>query len=125
MSVFGYITVLPGAFSAYRYIALQNGEGSLKYSLGEKMHGAGTNFFTSNMYLAEDQVSVEQKYPTLFLTSLVLPCTGEYFSIWHVQPGEGTPFLLMPTTPAHTTPQSEFYRPLRVPMASPAVRSVV
>jgi hypothetical protein len=37
-SVFGYITVL-GAFSAYRYIALQNdwnGEGPLqKYFLGE------------------------------------------------------------------------------------------
>lgn len=42
-SVFGYITVLPGAFSAYRYIALQNdatGVGPLqKYFLGEKMVG--------------------------------------------------------------------------------------
>ena len=58
-SVFGYITVLPGAFSAYRYSALQNdkkGEGPLqKYFLGEKMHGAG-DIFTSNMYLAEDRV---------------------------------------------------------------------
>jgi chitin synthase len=39
--VFGYITVLPGAFSAYRYIALQNdvgGQGPLqKYFLGETM----------------------------------------------------------------------------------------
>lgn len=37
--MFGYITVLPGAFSAYRYIALQNdvsGQGPLqKYFLGE------------------------------------------------------------------------------------------
>lgn len=77
-SVFGYISVLPGAFSAYRYIALQNdvtGEGPLqKYFLGEKMvrfspfpsrrmlmdvrwqHGAGADIFTANMYLAEDRV---------------------------------------------------------------------
>ena len=60
-SVFGYITVLPGAFSAYRYIALQNdpasGEGPLqKYFLGETMHGAGADIFTANMYLAEDRV---------------------------------------------------------------------
>jgi chitin synthase len=59
-SVFGYITVLPGAFSAYRYISLQNdsvGEGPLqKYFLGEKMHGAGADIFTANMYLAEDRI---------------------------------------------------------------------
>ncbi|KAF8669686.1 Chitin synthase [Rhizoctonia solani] len=59
-SVFGYITVLPGAFSAYRYIALQNdstGEGPLqKYFLGEKMHGADADIFTANMYLAEDRI---------------------------------------------------------------------
>ncbi|KZT12244.1 glycosyltransferase family 2 protein [Laetiporus sulphureus 93-53] len=59
-SIFGYITVLPGAFSAYRYIALQNdamGQGPLqKYFLGEKMHGAGADIFTANMYLAEDRI---------------------------------------------------------------------
>ncbi|KAI5121342.1 hypothetical protein M0805_000650 [Coniferiporia weirii] len=59
-SVFGYITVLPGAFSAYRYIALQNdaaGEGPLqKYFLGEKLHGGDADVFTSNMYLAEDRI---------------------------------------------------------------------
>ncbi|EMD39480.1 glycosyltransferase family 2 protein [Gelatoporia subvermispora B] len=59
-SIFGYISVLPGAFSAYRYIALQNdvtGQGPLqKYFLGEQMHGAGADIFTANMYLAEDRI---------------------------------------------------------------------
>ncbi|KAF8727491.1 hypothetical protein AX14_007350 [Amanita brunnescens Koide BX004] len=59
-SVFGYITVLPGAFSAYRYIALQNDKSGIgplqKYFLGEKMHGAGADIFTANMYLAEDRI---------------------------------------------------------------------
>lgn len=52
-SIFGYITVLPGAFSAYRYIALQNdarGQGPLeKYFFGETMHGAGAGIFKANM----------------------------------------------------------------------------
>ncbi|KAK0526957.1 Chitin synthase 4 [Tilletia horrida] len=59
-SVFGYITVLPGAFSAYRYISLQNdstGQGPLqKYFLGESMHGGSSGIFESNMYLAEDRI---------------------------------------------------------------------
>ncbi|KAF9978360.1 Chitin synthase, class 1 [Actinomortierella ambigua] len=59
-SVFGYISVLPGAFSAYRYRALQNdpsGVGPLeKYFLGEKFHGSDANIFTANMYLAEDRI---------------------------------------------------------------------
>ncbi|KAG0741088.1 hypothetical protein G6F57_002760 [Rhizopus arrhizus] len=59
-SVFGHISVLPGAFSAYRYTALQNdihGHGPLeKYFLGEKMHGADADIFTANMYLAEDRI---------------------------------------------------------------------
>ena len=52
-SVFGYITVLPGAFSAYRYIALQNDERGVgplaSYFKGEVLHGRDTDIFTSNM----------------------------------------------------------------------------
>ncbi|TIB12944.1 hypothetical protein E3P92_02430 [Wallemia ichthyophaga] len=59
-SIFGYITVLPGAFSAYRWVALQNdenGQGPLeKYFLGETLHGGDAGIFTANMYLAEDRI---------------------------------------------------------------------
>ena len=59
-SAFGFISVLPGAFSAYRYVALQNdktGQGPLeKYFAGEKMHGSNAGIFTANMYLAEDRI---------------------------------------------------------------------
>lgn len=76
-SVFGFISVLPGAFSAYRYEALLNvnGKGPLeKYFKGEFLHQNSQieddddekelkekNFqdvgiFTSNMYLAEDRI---------------------------------------------------------------------
>ena len=58
-SAFGFISVLPGAFSAYRYVALQNnkeGIGPLeKYFGGEFKHGSA-NIFTRNMYLAEDRI---------------------------------------------------------------------
>ncbi|KAI9254008.1 chitin synthase 1 [Sporodiniella umbellata] len=58
-SVFGYISVLPGAFSAYRYAAIQNdanGQGPLqKYFLGEQQADTD-NIFTANMYLAEDRI---------------------------------------------------------------------
>ncbi|TPX37513.1 chitin synthase [Synchytrium microbalum] len=55
-SVFGYISVLPGAFSAYRYVALQ-GEPLKKYFVGEYMHGNGSGtVFSANMYLAEDRI---------------------------------------------------------------------
>lgn len=59
-SVFGYITVLPGALSAYRFHALQNdenGHGPLnQYFKGEKLHGKDADIFTANMYLAEDRI---------------------------------------------------------------------
>jgi chitin synthase len=62
-SVFGYISVLPGAFSAYRYRALQNGpdgKGPLaSYFRGETMHAGGVasaGLFERNMYLAEDRI---------------------------------------------------------------------
>ncbi|KZS93933.1 glycosyltransferase family 2 protein [Sistotremastrum niveocremeum HHB9708] len=59
-SVFGYISVLPGAFSAYRWIAIQNnanGIGPLaSYFKGEVLHGHDADLLTSNMYLAEDRI---------------------------------------------------------------------
>jgi len=61
-SVFGYISVLPGAFSAYRYKALLNGpdgKGPLaSYFKGETMHGGSSTagLFERNMYLAEDRI---------------------------------------------------------------------
>jgi chitin synthase len=59
-SVFGYITVLPGALSAYRYVALHNdrtGHGPLsQYFKGETLHGQDADVFTANMYLAEDRI---------------------------------------------------------------------
>ena len=59
-SVFGYISVLPGALSAYRYRALQNhadGTGPLhSYFLGETQEGRDHDVFTANMYLAEDRI---------------------------------------------------------------------
>lgn len=59
-SVFGYITVLPGALSGYRFFALQNdsdGNGPLnQYFKGETLHGKDADVFTANMYLAEDRI---------------------------------------------------------------------
>ncbi|KAI8874442.1 glycosyltransferase family 2 protein [Ramicandelaber brevisporus] len=61
-SMFGYIPVLPGAFSAYRYEALKNsaeGVGPLaSYFKGELMHtsDADSSIFEANMYLAEDRI---------------------------------------------------------------------
>lgn len=61
-SVFGYISVLPGAFSAYRFKALKDtapGVGPLSsYFKGETLHGDAANagIFEANMYLAEDRI---------------------------------------------------------------------
>ncbi|KAJ1891283.1 hypothetical protein LPJ66_007009, partial [Kickxella alabastrina] len=61
-SIFGYISVLPGAFSAYRYAALQDtspGVGPLSaYFKGELMHSGDSDsgIFEANMYLAEDRI---------------------------------------------------------------------
>ncbi|KAJ3026896.1 UNVERIFIED_CONTAM: Chitin synthase, class 2 [Siphonaria sp. JEL0065] len=58
-SVFGYISVLPGAFSAYRYEALQ-GKPLEMYFKGEALHNDShigkPNVAESNMYLAEDRI---------------------------------------------------------------------
>ncbi|THV08600.1 glycosyltransferase family 2 protein [Dendrothele bispora CBS 962.96] len=62
-SSFGYVSVLPGAFSAYRYRAILgrpleqyfHGDHSLADRLGDK--GIyGMNIFTKNMFLAEDRI---------------------------------------------------------------------
>lgn len=56
-----YISVLPGAFSAYRYVALLNtapGIGPLaSYFQGEEKPGMKSeSIFKANMYLAEDRI---------------------------------------------------------------------
>ncbi|KAF2170294.1 glycosyltransferase family 2 protein [Zasmidium cellare ATCC 36951] len=83
-SAFGFITVLPGAFSAYRYVALQNdkaGHGPLeKYFAGEKMHGANAGIFTANMYLAEDRIlcwELVSKRNCSWILQYVKSATGE------------------------------------------------
>lgn len=83
-SAFGFISVLPGAFSAYRYIALQNdktGNGPLeKYFAGEKMHGANAGIFTANMYLAEDRIlcfELVSKRNSAWILQYVKGSTGE------------------------------------------------
>ncbi|KAH7322942.1 class 2 chitin synthase [Stachybotrys elegans] len=83
-SVFGYITVLPGALSAYRYHALQNdetGHGPLsQYFKGETLHGQHADVFTANMYLAEDRIlcwELVAKRNERWVLKYVKACTGE------------------------------------------------
>ncbi|KIX94963.1 chitin synthase 2 [Fonsecaea multimorphosa CBS 102226] len=82
-SAFGFISVLPGAFSAYRFVALQNdknGEGPLeKYFKGETMH-ADAGVFTANMYLAEDRIlcfELVSKRNCQWILQYVKSATGE------------------------------------------------
>lgn len=83
-SVFGYITVLPGALSAYRYHALQNdenGHGPLsQYFKGETLHGKDADVFTANMYLAEDRIlcwELVAKRSERWVLKYVRSATGE------------------------------------------------
>ncbi|KAK0235318.1 glycosyltransferase family 2 protein [Armillaria nabsnona] len=62
-SMFGYVSVLPGAFSAYRYRAILgrpleqyfHGDHSLAERLGDKGIN-GMSIFQKNMFLAEDRI---------------------------------------------------------------------
>lgn len=62
-SAFGYVSVLPGAFSAYRYRAVAgrpleqyfHGDHTLSKALGKKGID-GMNIFKKNMFLAEDRI---------------------------------------------------------------------
>jgi chitin synthase len=83
-SVFGYISVLPGALSAYRYHALQNdhtGHGPLsQYFKGETLHGQNSDVFTANMYLAEDRIlcwELVAKRDERWVLKYVKNCRGE------------------------------------------------
>ncbi|KAK9454278.1 chitin synthase-domain-containing protein [Dipodascopsis uninucleata] len=83
-SAFGYISVLPGALSAYRYIALQNdedGKGPLaSYFKGEKLAGSDADVFTANMYLAEDRIlcwELVAKRGARWLLRHVRACRGD------------------------------------------------
>ncbi|CAI5760414.1 unnamed protein product [Candida verbasci] len=91
-SLFGYISVLPGALSAYRYIALKNhedGTGPLaSYFKGEDLlnshdkdkENTKSNFFEANMYLAEDRIlcwELVSKRNDNWVLKFVKSATGE------------------------------------------------
>ena len=56
-SLFGFVSVLPGAFSTFRWKCIQGEplEAFLKGAKGSK-HELTFNWFQSNMYLAEDRI---------------------------------------------------------------------
>lgn len=84
-SSFGYVSVLPGAFSAYRYRAIQgrpleqyfHGDHSMADRLGPK--GIyGMNIFTKNMFLAEDRI----------LCFELVAKAGERWTLTYVKPSK-------------------------------------
>ncbi|CAG84478.2 DEHA2A04642p [Debaryomyces hansenii CBS767] len=91
-SLFGYISVLPGALSAYRYIALKNHEDGtgplasyfkgddLLNELNDSKKNSKTNFFEANMYLAEDRIlcwELVSKRNENWVLKFVKSATGE------------------------------------------------
>ena len=105
-SVFGYITVLPGALSAYRYHALQNdetGHGPLsQYFKGETLHGQHADVFTANMYLAEDRIlcwELIAKRGDRWVLKYVKGCKGETDVPGKCLPSFAFTFLFRPLFP--------------------------
>ncbi|KAH0579371.1 Chitin synthase, class 1 [Termitomyces sp. 'cryptogamus'] len=84
-SSFGYVSVLPGAFSAYRYRAIQgrpleqyfHGDHSLAERLGDKGIN-GMSIFTKNMFLAEDRI----------LCFELVAKAGERWTLTYVKPSK-------------------------------------
>ncbi|KAH9811369.1 family 2 glycosyltransferase [Melampsora americana] len=86
-SSFGYVSVLPGAFSAYRFNAIQgrplqqyfHGDHSLSDRLGKKgIQGMG--IFKKNMFLAEDRIlcfELVAKADAKWVLGYVKPAKGE------------------------------------------------
>ncbi|PWN43440.1 putative chitin synthase 1 [Ceraceosorus guamensis] len=86
-SSFGYVSVLPGAFSAYRFRAIQgrplnqyfHGDHTMADRLGKKgLHGM--DIFTKNMFLAEDRIlcfELVAKAGDKWTLSYVKPAKGE------------------------------------------------
>jgi chitin synthase len=63
-SVFGYVSVLPGAFSAYRWKAIR-GEPLNSYFFVEENSVKEMGPFMANMYLAEDRVGAGAHQSTM------------------------------------------------------------
>ncbi|TDL29527.1 chitin synthase [Rickenella mellea] len=84
-SSFGYVSVLPGAFSAYRFRAIQ-GRPLEQYfhgdhSLADRLGAAGIygmNIFTKNMFLAEDRI----------LCFELVAKAGERWTLTYVKPSK-------------------------------------